>query len=119
MNEEGRLRDALGALGCPVEHTPYAGHADTYITFHPLGDHLDAHAAGRPLRAVVRYRVVIYARGDYEALKWQTYAALRAAGYRFAVDPGPEVYNWETKVYGWPITVERSIVIGAALDTTM
>lgn len=104
------MRETLGGLGCPVTHTPYTGSAGTYITYHPLGDHLDMHAAGRPMRCAVRYRVVIYSSGDYEALKWACYRALRAAGYRFAVDPGPEIFNSDTGIYGWPITVDRNVI---------
>lgn len=113
MTEEERLEGVLGTLGCPVEHTPYTGSKPTHITYHPLGEHIDVFASGRPMRGRVRYRIVIYADGEYAALRWQLYAALRKAGYVMPVDPGPEIYNNETKIYGWPVTVDRAIVIGA------
>lgn len=113
MTEEERLEGVLGALGCPVEHTPYTGTARTHITYHPLGEHIEVFGAGRPMRGTIRYRIVIYSPGEYAALRWQLYAALRAAGYVMPVDPGPEIYNYDTKLYGWPVTVDRRIAIGA------
>lgn len=109
MTEDERLAGVLGALGVPAVHTPYTGRERTYITYHPLGEHIEVFGANRPMRGTVRYRVVIYAAGDYAQLRWQAYAALRAAGYAMPIDPGPEIYNSDTGMYGWPVTVDRRI----------
>ena len=115
MTPENSIENAVGAVGIPCGHWPYTKRADVFCGFKSVGDTFDR-ASGRRLRVAVRYELVLcHKRGaedEAERMRFALYEALNRAGWTL-VDNGSEVYEEQTEMFYYPMTVSRGFGLDA------
>lgn len=110
-----RLEAAIASVVKAHGEIPYTCDEETFVVWQAADEAAAMSASDEVLRMHARYRVVIYSYGSYEAIKIRLYAALLANGFALAGMPG-EIYNETTQRRQWPIDVEISYDLIAALD---
>lgn len=105
MNEQtvdAAIKNALGALGVPVDRLFFDGEAETFITYQLVTGTDAGFMDDESTRSDYLYRVDIYSKVDYMALLRRTKQELRAAGfYEITIDP--EFYEKDTGFFHVPI----------------
>ena len=109
-----RLREAIHAVTPNASEMPYTCAQECFIAWQRGGERIELSASDSALRLCASFRVVIFSRGDYEALKLKLYASLLAAGFSLDAMPG-ESYNDTTQRRQWPIDVSMTYDLTAAL----
>ena len=110
-----RLEAAIRSVIRTCGEIPYTCDEETFIMWQASGEAVDMSASDGVLRMRAMYRVVIASCSSYEALKIRLYAALLANGFALVSMPG-EIYNETMQRRQWPIDVEISYDLIAALD---
>lgn len=96
--EDGNLTiyEALSGLDIPVQHPPYRGDAQTYVTYSLLGQDGTVYADGSEKETSVSYAVNVYAPGNYISIMLAVKSALETAGYIVVVDT--EYYEYDVEL---------------------
>lgn len=114
MTPEESIQQALGEACEAVGHWPYTASAGVYIGYRPAGDRL-RWAANAPLTTETSYDVVICHRlgcaAEAEQMRFDVYAALHAAGWKLADEPGPETYIANMEIFTWALTAVKRFVL--------
>ena len=110
-----RLESAIRTVTDKCGEIPYTCAEETFVSWQAAGEEIAAAASDGVLRMRASYRVLIFSRGDYEALKIRLYTALLIAGFDLTGMPG-EIYNDTTQRHQWPIDVEITYDLVAAYD---
>ena len=114
MTPEQSIRGALSEACEHVGHWPYLHDAGVFIGYRPSGDRL-RWAANAPIVTDTAYDIVVYHRLGYaeaaEQMRFDVYAALRAAGWTMENEPGPETYVANMELFAWALTARKRFAI--------
>lgn len=102
------IYEALASLNIPVQHPPYRGDAQTYVTYTLLGQDTTLYADGAEQETSLIYAVNVYAKGNYISTMSAVKAALENAGYIVVVDA--EYYEEEVELQHVVLTAS---IVGA------